>query len=206
MKTIFLIRHGQTKENSLGIVQGSGVNSDLNDTGRQQAQDFYNKYKNENFEIVLTSTLKRTHQTADGFIKAGISWEQFAEIREISWGVQEGQVPTEASIATYKAVVTQWGQGNMDARLDEGESAAELEARCRIFIEILKKRPEQKILIVAHGRTMRCLLCLLKNVSLKSMSGQKHSNTGLYKMTYQNDQFTFELENDTSHLQKTPKL
>ena len=38
MKEIFIIRHGETELNRLGIVQGSGVDAGLNDTGQQQAQ------------------------------------------------------------------------------------------------------------------------------------------------------------------------
>ena len=38
MKEIYFIRHGQTDENSLGIRQGSEINSELNELGRQQAK------------------------------------------------------------------------------------------------------------------------------------------------------------------------
>ncbi len=31
-KELYIIRHGETELNRLGIVQGRGVNSDLNDT------------------------------------------------------------------------------------------------------------------------------------------------------------------------------
>jgi len=41
-KTIYFIRHGETEYNKLGIVQGSGVDSELNENGRAQAQAFYN--------------------------------------------------------------------------------------------------------------------------------------------------------------------
>ena len=41
MKEIYIIRHGETELNRLGIVQGRGVDSDLNDTGRAQAEAFY---------------------------------------------------------------------------------------------------------------------------------------------------------------------
>ena len=44
-KKIYLIRHGQTDFNLQGIVQGSGVDADLNDTGKAQADFFYEKYK-----------------------------------------------------------------------------------------------------------------------------------------------------------------
>jgi probable phosphoglycerate mutase len=36
-KIIYIIRHGETELNKLGIVQGRGVDSELNDKGRDQA-------------------------------------------------------------------------------------------------------------------------------------------------------------------------
>jgi probable phosphoglycerate mutase len=44
-KLIYIIRHGETDFNKLGIVQGSGIDSDLNPRGVQQAANFYAFYK-----------------------------------------------------------------------------------------------------------------------------------------------------------------
>lgn len=40
-KDIYIIRHGQTDFNVRQIVQGRGINSDLNDMGIRQAQLFF---------------------------------------------------------------------------------------------------------------------------------------------------------------------
>ncbi|MFM8374363.1 MAG: histidine phosphatase family protein, partial [Bacteroidota bacterium] len=37
---VYFIRHGETDFNRQGIIQGRGVDSDLNETGRQQARAF----------------------------------------------------------------------------------------------------------------------------------------------------------------------
>jgi broad specificity phosphatase PhoE len=44
-KELYIIRHGETDLNKQGIVQGRGINSDLNDTGRAQAAAFFKMYK-----------------------------------------------------------------------------------------------------------------------------------------------------------------
>jgi broad specificity phosphatase PhoE len=62
-KEIFIIRHGETDFNQLGIVQGKGVNSSINAKGMQQAQAFFEAYRNENFEKIYISQLQRTAQT-----------------------------------------------------------------------------------------------------------------------------------------------
>ena len=74
-KKIYLIRHGETKYNKLGIVQGSGVDSDLNETGIEQANAFFEHYKNISFDKIYTSKLKRSQQSVQQFIDLGIPYE-----------------------------------------------------------------------------------------------------------------------------------
>jgi len=40
-KKIYVVRHGETEYNRTGVVQGSGVNSALNDNGFKQADLFF---------------------------------------------------------------------------------------------------------------------------------------------------------------------
>ena len=42
LKDIYLIRHGETDYNRMGVVQGSGIDADLNELGNRQAQAFLN--------------------------------------------------------------------------------------------------------------------------------------------------------------------
>lgn len=202
MKQIYLIRHGETELNRLRIVQGSGVDSSLNDTGRAQAKAFFDKYQNVDFEVVITSNLQRTHQTVQHFLAQDIPWIKTGDINEISWGIREGKAGTPESIAEYQALTKAWSNGDLDARLEEGESAQEMITRLSRFIEFLKNRPEKRILICSHGRAMRCLLSLMKGLGMHEMDNQKHSNTGLYRMQLIANQFIFDLENDTSHIIK----
>src|ERR1044072_8256544 len=94
-KELYIIRHGETDYNKLGIVQGRGVNSDLNELGRQQGEAFYQYYKHVTFDRVYTSALKRTHQTVNRFIEEGIPWEQLPGLDELSFGIWEGKASKE---------------------------------------------------------------------------------------------------------------
>ncbi len=201
-KTIFIVRHGETEYNKLRRVQGSGIDSSLNEKGRAQARAFYDFYKNEPFEVVLTSDLVRTHETAEHFIKAGLPWEQWTEIQEMSWGDHEGKESNPQMIEDYKAMIAEWERGNIDARIANGESARELAERLNKFINNLKTRTEQHILVFSHGRAMRCLVTLMKGQDLGQMENKNHHNTGLYKATFDGESFSFELENDTKHLER----
>ncbi len=200
-KHIFIVRHGETELNRRKIIQGSGVDAPLNATGRKQAHLFFEKYREEPFEGVITSALQRTHQTMAPFIEAGLSWEQTPDINEMSWGRHEGKGSTPELHERYRAMIDAWQRGDLDARLDDGESLREMADRLNRFIERLRQRPEQYLLVCSHGRAMRALMCLLKQQDLKMMEKYRHSNTGLYRTLYRNDYFHFLLENDTSHLE-----
>ena len=199
-KHIFLVRHGQTDFNKQGIVQGSGVNSSLNQMGHQQAQAFFNFYQQHPFEVVITSALIRTHETMKPFIEKGLPWEQFAAINEMSWGIHEGQHRDAERRKEYQKMMDAWAQGNFDAKLEGGESANEMAHRIQSFVDRLHHRPESHILICSHGRAMRCIICLMMQQPLFEMEQYEHANTGLYQLTLDNGQFELIKRNDRTHL------
>jgi broad specificity phosphatase PhoE len=201
-RTIFLLRHGQTDFNVRGIVQGSGVDSSLNDTGRRQAAQFFAAYGHVPFDKVYTSALRRTHESVQQFLELGLPHEAHTGLNEISWGVREGTRITMAEDAEYRQVLAGWVAGDTHARLTGGESPEEVAARQRSVIELLKARDdEETVLICMHGRAMRVMLCQLLNYPLSCMEGFEHSNLCLYKLEFTGTVFTIKNFLDVSHLQ-----
>lgn len=186
----------------MNIVQGSGVDSELNDHGRAQAQAFYNFYKDVDFQVVIASGLQRTHQTVDPFIKnSNLTLEKTALINEINWGIHEGQTYEPSMKESYAELIAEWNKGNFDASLEKGESARSLADRLQQFLDDLVKRPEERILVCTHGRTLRCMMCLVNQQHLREMENYKHHNTGLYKTHWENNSFSVELSNSILHLE-----
>ncbi|HLP95887.1 MAG TPA: histidine phosphatase family protein [Saprospiraceae bacterium] len=198
--TLYILRHGQTELNRLNIVQGSGVDSELNEMGYAQARAFYEAHQHVDFELVVTSKLRRTHQTVQQFIERDIPWEQTADVNEISWGIHEGQPMSAEQNERYQRMIASWRSGDLDASIEEGESARQLLDRIERFVEWVKTRPEKKILVATHGRAIRCLITHLKGLPASEMESADHTNTGLYVAHYIDGRWEFELENDTSHL------
>ncbi|MDQ3392522.1 MAG: histidine phosphatase family protein [Bacteroidota bacterium] len=201
-KKIFIIRHGQTDFNLKGIVQGCGVDSDINETGKQQAEAFYQKYKNYPFDKVYTSNLKRTAQSVQKFLDAGLPHEKLEGLNEIHWGNKEGQPFAPEENDYYLYVTKGWQEGNIDLCIEGGESPVKVQDRQKIALDyILGKENEGNILICMHGRAMRILLCLMLNYHLKCMDIFEHQNLGLYEITFTGSMFVVDNYNDTSHLE-----
>lgn len=207
-KTIYLIRHGETDYNRKGIVQGSGVDADLNDLGRAQGHSFYNFYRNTAFHKVYISKLKRTYQSVQDFIEvAKLPFESHAGLNEISWGTKEGKMPNYLDDEYYKNLIHNWNSGNVTMPTDQGESPMDVRLRQMPVIDLILSRPEEEtILVCMHGRAIRILLTTLLEKPLSEMDTFEHQNLCLYVLSYNylNNTFTLETANDTTHLLLMP--
>jgi broad specificity phosphatase PhoE len=200
-KKIYIVRHGQTDFNLKGIVQGSGVDSSLNDYGRIQAKLFFEAYQDIPFDKVYTSALKRTQESVAHFIQRGIPFEALTGLNEISWGKKEGQPITPEEDAYYNYMLKEWQQGNTSLCIEGGESPDEVLARMKPAVDhILQKDGERTILICMHGRAIRILLCYLLHYPLRCMDMFEHENLCLYVVNYTGSMFNVELYNNTYHL------
>ena len=202
-KTIYIIRHGETDFNRRGVVQGSGIDADLNELGRAQAMAFFQAYRHVPFAKIYLSALRRTHQTAEPFAELGIPTEAHVGLNEISWGVMEGKVPNSPDNAYYRALMESWSAGYTDQPTDGGESPDDVMNRQKPVIDLILSHPDENpVLIVMHGRAMRILLSWLMHESLADMDRYEHRNVCLYKLRYDYEtaQFAIELANDVAHL------
>ena len=165
-KTIYLVRHGETDYNLRKIVQGSGIDSDLNETGKSQAIAFHEAFKAENFDALFVSELKRTHQSMAPFAQSGLKQLIIPEFNEINWGVLEGKEPTPERYNHFLGISARWKKGDYEASVDGGESAASMYERQKIGLAKILCTNYQKILICMHGRAIRSFLCLLTGEEL----------------------------------------
>ncbi len=202
MKKIYIIRHGQTDFNLQGIVQGRGIDSDLNELGHSQAEAFWQKYKDIPFDKIYTSSLKRTHQSVHKFIEKGLPWQQFTGLDELDWGIFEGKATqTHDSRRHIAALTYQWQQGKLENKFPNGENPLEVKIRQQeAMAEILSQKQENTILICMHGRALRILLCTLIGKPLTKMDEFHHQNLSLYSLNNENEIFAIEKFNDVEHL------
>ena len=200
-KTLYIVRHGQTELNRLGVVQGRGMDTDLNDEGRKQASQFYEAYKNIPFDKIYISALKRTQQSIQPFIDLGIPYQKLSGLDELAWGIHEGQPATTQNKAAFLQIMRDWLDGRLDSKFEGGESPNEVEIREREALEVIMSHPEEKtVLICMHGRAMRLLLCILSGKSLTEMDTFPHQNLVLYKVTWDGTKYEIVDFNNANHL------
>jgi phosphoserine phosphatase len=202
VKTIYIVRHGETEQNRLGIVQGRGIDSSLNETGRIQSESFYTYYKSISFCRLYCSSQKRSFETIQHFIHHTPKIIRDERLDEICWGEHEGKAGEELLMKKYDRIISSWSEGNYHDKPEGGESAYELYTRVKSFLQELENETFQKALICTHGRTLRAMICLLQNKPLKYMEHIRHHNTGLYQATYDRGSWNIIKENDCLHLQQ----
>jgi len=179
-KTMYIIRHGETNYNKMGIVQGSGVDTDINDKGIAQADAFYQAYKHIPFQQIFVSSLKRTHQTVAPFQELNIETQVIPELNEINWGILEGQHPSEHSRREFYAMLAKWRNGELNVAINGGETPNSMVKRQKLGLKKIETLEKSPILVCMHGRALRGFLCLLTNTPLHQMGDFEQNNVFLY--------------------------
>lgn len=146
---LYIIRHGKTAWNELGIAQGL-TDIPLNEEGKRQAQEVAKQIPLDDIDIIFTSPLKRAKQTADlinGNKKEIIIDELLVER---CFGDFEGKpIP-------FAIITKQWT--NLNDKEGGSESARECLARAKKFLTKLKQDYRGKsILVVSHGGFIKAL-------------------------------------------------
>jgi broad specificity phosphatase PhoE len=204
MPQIYLIRHGETDYNRRNIVQGGGIDSDLNETGRSQGAAFFKQYGQMQFDRIYCTELKRTRQTLAQFEAQGNEITTLPEFNEFGWGILEGAEGDDLVRTEFERVLGAWRTGDLHARVAEGESPLEAWERAQPGIaRVLRETPANgRVLICSHGRIMRVVLAQLSGYGLRHMDLFPHQNTALNLLSATtHGRYRIHKLNDVSHLQ-----
>lgn len=201
---LYLVRHGETAYNRRSVVQGGGIDSDLNDTGYAQADALATRLADEPVDAVYASTLNRAKQTADVLARPHepISKTYLRDLEEMDWGIFEGDPPTEQRNEAMGAIKARWRAGQYDHGVEGGESIRDVQARARRAMEhVVTREAGKTVIVVTHGRYLRVLLAsLLDAYGLGDMHRLDHANTCVNRVRYDGRRFKADLLNCTAHL------
>lgn len=181
-KKIYVVRHGQTDYNLKGVVQGSGIDAPLNETGRLQAAIYFEKNKHLPIDHIFFSGLIRTRQSIEKFLEKGIPYTKLPELNEISWGIYEGMPMDETENQYYLNMLSKWSEGFLDFKIERGESPQDVAKRLSLAVDVIRMAKGEHILVCMHGRAIRILLCLLLGYDLRFMDAFVHQNLCCYEL------------------------
>ncbi len=58
VKRLWFVRHGETPQNALHVLQGGGIDPELSDKGVQQANRLANRLSKASFDLLVSSDMK----------------------------------------------------------------------------------------------------------------------------------------------------
>jgi broad specificity phosphatase PhoE len=192
MKTVYFVRHGEAEINLKSSEAYGGSESPLTDHGKQQAQLIADRAAHLPVTVLISSTMKRTQQTAAFIAEAtGLPIELsplFVEREMPSLLVGQNKDDPE-TIETMK----EWMRSSVEEgiRVLDGENFDDLQERGIQALSLLADHPEDNILVVTHGFFLRVLLGLavfggsFSAAHLKALRwGLRTTNTGLTVLRY----------------------
>jgi broad specificity phosphatase PhoE len=172
---IHILRHGQTDSNLARKLLGR-KDEPLNDEGRKQAEEMGEELKDKKFNLIITSPLKRSTETAD-IINKNLNLPIIVsdKIVERDFGVLTGLTWKEIEEKTGKNVEPDDLHQRYDYTEFGGESVKDVRERLEVFLnEVRNKYLDKNVLVVAHGGILKLMTHLFihqdgihpKNISL----------------------------------------
>jgi 2,3-bisphosphoglycerate-dependent phosphoglycerate mutase len=173
---LWLIRHGESTWNTLGLAQGHCDKAQLTSRGQRQAAEVAERFRGLAVRAVYASDLRRAQQTAAPLAAAvGVPVVLDARLRERSLGILEGTLSVSISPAVTGLRLDR--VIDPDARPEQGESIRDLYRRAAAFCDDLaagrllcdRERPGD-VVVVAHGGTLRVLNAYLHHIPVEEMT------------------------------------
>jgi broad specificity phosphatase PhoE len=169
-QVLWLVRHGESTWNTLGLAQGHNDQARLTPHGIRQAWRVVGQLRDRPIRALYASDLHRAIQTAAPLASVlGLPVRRDARLRERCLGVLEG-----TATAAVPAALTGLAADRVadpDARPPGGESLRDFYQRVAGFAaDVTTAGPGAgEIAVVAHGGTLRMLTAYLGGIEVERM-------------------------------------
>ena len=202
MTEIFLIRHTQAEGNLYRMMQGHW-DGNVTELGWRQIEALAERFRDVHPDAVYSSDLYRTLMTATAAARHdGLEIRLDRRFREIDLGPWEtgffGNI-SYANPETMENFINRPG----DWYVEGAETYAQVRDRAfPALVELAEKHEGEKIVVVSHGVTIRCLMSRILPADLNDVEKLPiHGNTAVSHIFYDNGKFTVDYVNDQSHLE-----
>ena len=202
MKTrLILVRHAEAEGNYKRIFHGWS-DGELTEKGHVQAVKVAERLKAIDMDVLYSSSLQRTMQTAGYISRAkNLPIVRTDKLKEINGGDWEGQ-PWDVLPHRWPEEYHTWENAPHLHRMPNGESMEEFQERLIDEIKyIIGANQGKNVCIVMHGTGIKALLCYFNSYPLEEMFNiQWCDNTAITIIDFEDKKFTVVLEGDSSHL------
>lgn len=156
MKTIIMVRHGQSESNVRKTFTGQ-LDSPLTAAGREQAlrmAGYLDKYR---VDKIYASSLKRAVETAQAIAqRQNCPLERCDALKEINSGLWQG-LTFEEIAEKYPENYQVWKNNIGFAAPDGGETCRQLYDRVTAFLKKVLAEPEETVCLVCHATPIRMM-------------------------------------------------
>ncbi len=156
-RSLWLIRHAESTWNAAGRWQGQ-ADPPLSERGRRQAADLAGALAGEGLEVIVSSDLARTAETA-GIVGRALGLEPRLEpgLRELDAGSWSGLGRAEIG-RRFGPELAHFDSGDPDARAGGGECRREVAGRVRRSLRALSSDfAARRVALVTHSGVMQAL-------------------------------------------------
>ena len=159
---LYFIRHGESEANTQHVISNRASRFGLTELGRQQAGLLVKNLRDIPVSAIFSSPIFRAKETADIVSRAFYLPYQVTEaLREYDCGYLEGKSDDE-SWKQHRRYYEDWTlHHNYNSKPTAGESFMDIQNRSLPFIESLKHRSNDHILLIGHGGLFQLLLPLV---------------------------------------------
>jgi broad specificity phosphatase PhoE len=198
MNRVLLVRHGDIAADMSRYWGHTDV--PLSDAGIRQAEQLAHRLAGEAIDLIHSSDLRRAMDTAA--IIAGrhhMSVVPCPELREINFGQCEGLTFDEMKDRCPETEGI-WTAGGEDICFAGGESVRTVAGRVGVFAGSLCRESSGTGLVVAHGGSLRVLLCCLAGLDLSAWREMHIERASLSIVEIDSGGARVSLLNSVSHL------
>lgn len=177
---LLLIRHGQTPSNVDGILDTRIPGPGLTPLGEAQAAAVPATLEGERIDAIFASVQVRSQITAAPLVAArGLELHVRDGIREIASGDYEMRSDYDA-VEDYLATMVRWVDGDPEAQLPGGETAAEVFDRYNEVVAEAYDAGHEAVAFVSHGAVIRTWAGFhADNLSAQFIAENPLHNTGI---------------------------
>lgn len=197
---LYLLRHGQTRWNREGRVQGL-TDVELTEEGQEQSRRVAVHLRDELLQAVYSSPLGRARFLAEQIAGPhGLSVRTKEGLLELNQGVLEGLTYQEIS-ARHQEFIQLWWKAPARVVIPGGESLQVLQDRAwKAVEEIVGAHPEGSVAVVSHNLANRAILCRLLGMDLNSYRVIRQDEAALNIIEFAAGRTSLVTLNQTYHL------